>query len=94
MSVDVSGIDAPSLATIKDSLKKDLVIKTGRVVGSAPAQSEKRKFKVLLMKVAIQQILPVFKESYLSGEDFFAQYPEYDSVYVSPRRPEGALFAH
>lgn len=77
-------------------MKKDLVIKAGRIhrkFDNSSAEKE-AKYRMILVKLAINQILPAFKEPHLSSEHFLANNPHYDSVYCTPRQQELSVFNH
>ena len=64
-AVDLTDMDIPSLTSVKESLKKDLILKAGRVhVNLDNAHS--RKYRLLLVKAAFNQALPCMKEVGLS----------------------------
>lgn len=84
-AVDLTDMDLPSVTSIKESLRKELVLKAGRInlnLGNA----QQKKYRVLLMKTAFTQALPCLKEISLSVEDFLANEPKFDAVYMSPRQ--------
>jgi hypothetical protein len=77
-------MDLPSATSIKDSLKKDLTLRAGRVPLNL-TNAHTRKYRILLLKIAISQALPCLKESNLSIEDYLTHQSQFDAVYLSPR---------
>ena len=62
-AVLATDMEGPTINSIKESVKKNLLLKSGRVnIDPSPD----RKQKILLFKVAIQQILPTIREPLLS----------------------------
>ena len=63
VAVDVTDMDLPSVDSIKNSLKKDLLLKAGRVLqqNSFSGKESDKKYRMLLMKAAIFQILPTYR---------------------------------
>ena len=83
----------PSATSIKESLKKDLILKAGRVNLNLE-NAKNRIYRVLLLKTAFSQTLPCMKELGLSVEDFLVGQPQFDAVYMSPRHEELSVFSH
>lgn len=65
-------MDLPSMVSIKESLRKDLIMKAGRLNLNLQ-NAHQRKYKVLLMKTVFSQALPCVRETNLSVEDFLSQ---------------------
>jgi hypothetical protein len=93
-AVDATDMDAPSLDSIKSSLKRDLPLRAGRISKEPTHAKDEKRHRMLLLKVAIFQILPALREPSLSPEDFLLHYPDYDSIYAASRQQELALFSH
>lgn len=92
-AIDVTDMDVPTCDSIKGSLKKELLLKTGRIVQNTEGSLGKR-YRMLLMKAAISQILPAFKEQTLSTADYLEYFREYDSIYVAAHKEEVSIFNH
>jgi hypothetical protein len=94
-AVDITDVDMPTITSIKNSLKKDVVLKAGRLSQVRNGnKKDERNYRVLLMKMALLQILPTLKEPSLSSEDLLLHHPNYDSIYLSPRQSEMTVFSH
>lgn len=78
-------MDLPSVTSIKESLRKDLLLKAGRINLNLQNAHE-RKYRILLLKTAFSQALPCLRDTSLSVEDFLAREPQFDAVYMSPRQ--------
>lgn len=78
-------MDLPSVTSIKESLRKDLTLKAGRINLNLD-NARNRKYRILLLKTAFAQALPCLKEVSLSVDDFLHQQPQFDAVYLSPRK--------
>jgi hypothetical protein len=86
-------VDLSSSISIKDSLRKDLVLKAGRV--HVNLENAKNKiYRMLLLKVAFSQALPCITEHTLSLEDFLKNQAQFDAVYMTPRQQELAVYTH
>lgn len=77
-------MDLPSVSSIKDSLRKDLVLRSGRLAINQTNLSSK-KYRILLLKLSFSQALPCIKDTSLSVEDFLTNQAQFDAVYMSPR---------
>jgi hypothetical protein len=59
-------MDLSTATSIKDSLRKDLILKAGRV--NVNLENAKYKiYRILLLKVAVSQVLPCINEHGLSA---------------------------
>lgn len=77
-------MDLPSVASIRESVRKDLILKAGRVNINLENASN-RTYRLLLLKTVFSQSLPCMKEVGLSVDDFLVNQPQFDAVYMSPR---------
>lgn len=84
-AIDVTDMDQPTCDSIKGSLRKEVLLKTGRIIQNTEGTIGKR-YRMLLMKAAISQILPAFKERTLSTADYLEYFREYDSIYVAAHK--------
>jgi len=65
-AVDLTHMDLPSVTSIKESLKKDLILKAGRINVNL-ANAKNKTYRLLLLKTAFSQALPCLKEVGLSA---------------------------
>jgi hypothetical protein len=59
-AVDLTDMDMPSVTSIKESLRKDLVLKAGRLSLNLD-NARNRTYRVLLLKTAFAQALPCMR---------------------------------